>query len=835
MSSETKATVAGLSLFLALAVCGVQAAGPVPTDGLVTWLRAETGVMKDADGRVLRWLDQSGAGHDAGAATDWVVLSAVWGADDVVKAWINGGDPSTRSGATAVPANHKSARLGASPLGGANALDGDLAALLLFNVALDDTQRQTVEQYLIDKWLLGLDVTLADAATNGLFMWLEADTGVDPDAGGVFLWQDQSGLGGSINAGTGIVGKKPEWVLNGSPMGDRPVVRFDGDDFLNIDANGIFEGETFSWFLVTRTNTLAKDQALFTASYTSLDGGTTNPDDFSTNNLWASFFDVASSRYRSYARSLSGSIINPFPPQAILDVDKRPLSVQGASELQDRPVVRFGARDSLFSSDSVDSFTWFLVFKTDDASQTQFILDSGYNDIDGSPPDSHSFGASNCWGTFLEFSRVRSFSRSATGSIKTPFPPDTNSNGWTVISAMWDDEDSVRQWTDGVYDAARSGADAIPGKHKRIRIGAGMNGSAPLDGDLAAVLIYEGPMADADREAVEQYLTNKWISDLPALLTVTTNLVVWLEADTGVIADGNSLVQEWRDQSGQGNDALQLLSNDRPLWVQNASTNGTLPVIRFVGGGDYLDIGGPDDSLTIGGSSDFEGQTHSWFIVAAADDPGQLGTILNAAYRDIDGDGVPEDSFTSNVLWGSFLEGNEFKSFSRTATGSIRIAGPIQSSTEWVIFSNLWDGPNGGLVDVRLIDPGYFTFPATRTGADADPTLSNFMRLGGTAFGGGRAFVGDIGEVLLYNRVLSPGERTAIEAYLEAKWFAPAGDIDGDGDVTESDLVIFAQCMAGPDVMTPPGGCTATEFERSDLAFDGDVDLDDFRIFQEVY
>ena len=61
------------------------------------------------------------------------------------------------------------------------------------------------------------------------------------------------------------------------------------------------------------------------------------------------------------------------------------------------------------------------------------------------------------------------------------------------------------------------------------------------------------------------------------------------------------------------------------------------------------------------------------------------------------------------------------------------------------------------------------------------------------------------------------------------------GDLDLDCDVDLIDYVIQASCMAGPGVTIPPIDCTAEEFAAADTDADGDVDLDDFAGFQEVF
>lgn len=61
-----------------------------------------------------------------------------------------------------------------------------------------------------------------------------------------------------------------------------------------------------------------------------------------------------------------------------------------------------------------------------------------------------------------------------------------------------------------------------------------------------------------------------------------------------------------------------------------------------------------------------------------------------------------------------------------------------------------------------------------------------------------------------------------------------AGDLDLDLDVDFDDLTLFADCVGGPDVATPPMGCVANEFVKADLDNDGDVDLIDGGLFFDL-
>ena len=62
-----------------------------------------------------------------------------------------------------------------------------------------------------------------------------------------------------------------------------------------------------------------------------------------------------------------------------------------------------------------------------------------------------------------------------------------------------------------------------------------------------------------------------------------------------------------------------------------------------------------------------------------------------------------------------------------------------------------------------------------------------------------------------------------------------SGDLDGNGDVDLDDYTLFAACIVGPNVGTPPPGCSEAHFQGADLDGDDDVDVSDFAVFQHVF
>src|SRR5271169_5023785 len=68
MMFYSKVACLACSCYAAIAISPLFAAGPdaapAAVKGCVLWLRADAGVVADGAGKISRWLDQSGQGHD---------------------------------------------------------------------------------------------------------------------------------------------------------------------------------------------------------------------------------------------------------------------------------------------------------------------------------------------------------------------------------------------------------------------------------------------------------------------------------------------------------------------------------------------------------------------------------------------------------------------------------------------------------------------------------------------------------------------------------------------------------------------------------------------------
>jgi probable HAF family extracellular repeat protein len=84
------------------------------------------------------------------------------------------------------------------------------------------------------------------------------------------------------------------------------------------------------------------------------------------------------------------------------------------------------------------------------------------------------------------------------------------------------------------------------------------------------------------------YVSTSSVVSVSVVLPATNNLKLWLKADTiAGLNDGDSIAT-WSDQSGNGNNATQATSGNRPAY--RTSVINSKPAVRFDGTNDYFDL-----------------------------------------------------------------------------------------------------------------------------------------------------------------------------------------------------------------------------------------------------
>ena len=200
----------------------------------------------------------------------------------------------------------------------------------------------------------------------------------------------------------------------------------------------------------------------------------------------------------------------------------------------------------------------------------------------------------------------------------------------------------------------------------------------------------------------------------------SSNLELWLRADSGVIADGSGAVSDWLDISGNGHIAAQPFPSEQPGY-QAGAINGR-PALRF----DY-------DRLSLGDlSADFPAAAYLFAVATINNDPDGYGIYVTSAvvdqcyWRYSDG--------TSRLA--AFRSGS-ITDYALPADGS-RIFTLESSASNYELFQN---GVSSG----------------ARAPAYTAGTLHQIGYYG---------LQGDIAEIILFNTVLTDVKRTHVELYL---------------------------------------------------------------------
>jgi hypothetical protein len=240
----------------------------------------------------------------------------------------------------------------------------------------------------------------------------------------------------------------------------------------------------------------------------------------------------------------------------------------------------------------------------------------------------------------------------------------------------------------------------------------------------------------------------------PALWLDASDASTLYDATTGgslVAADG--LVARWQDKSGNSRHATQATSGSRPQ--RKTAIQNSLDVVRFDGTRWMA-------TVAFSGSQAFE----RYVVCNDRSSPSQSRVILawGSGY-DTPNPGADYLLNTGRVLQVSHNGGGGVGALSHRQTGQV-----FNGST-FIYLSQRSDGTHAGhLIRVNGAqpsqsspfsnNPGTFTKTSTACGIGA---YNN----------GGLPVIGDIGEVVHFNRVLTTDERLSMETYLGEKWALP--------------------------------------------------------------
>lgn len=216
----------------------------------------------------------------------------------------------------------------------------------------------------------------------------------------------------------------------------------------------------------------------------------------------------------------------------------------------------------------------------------------------------------------------------------------------------------------------------------------------------------------------------------PEVPQTISSLVGWFDATriTG-LADG-AAVGQWDDLSGASRHLLQSTGANQPTYQTNELNSN--PVVRFDGSNDTL----ATNAFTA------EAQPHTIFSVV------RFASIAASSYI-FDGIGTAD----RHALF-YFTGSSQMEQYAGSS-----ITGGAPSVGTGLIFSSVFNGASSEL---------FKNGTSVATG-DCGGNLITGLTLGGR-FNAIDLLNGDIGEVIVYNRALSVGERQQVEDYLTTKW-----------------------------------------------------------------
>ncbi|MEK7952548.1 sialate O-acetylesterase [Luteolibacter soli] len=234
---------------------------------------------------------------------------------------------------------------------------------------------------------------------------------------------------------------------------------------------------------------------------------------------------------------------------------------------------------------------------------------------------------------------------------------------------------------------------------------------------------------------------------------VTSGLVVWLKAESGITKDASGYVSAWVDQAGAADSATQPTNGNKPRYLEAHLGNG--PALHF-DGNDFMS-----------GATGMPTGSYTKIVRFALDAYPPSNNLVSA--------GTAGD--TTNRDHALFFEGTPNAKIYHSGTFlTASIATPLGKPS--IVHATYDTTVNTGTLYVDNALGGSAV-------SGGDNTITNYT-LGGYN-GGNNTLSGDISEVLIYSRVLTATERNSVYTYLDQKYLAPyALWLRGHGSVADA-------------------------------------------------
>ena len=226
-----------------------------------------------------------------------------------------------------------------------------------------------------------------------------------------------------------------------------------------------------------------------------------------------------------------------------------------------------------------------------------------------------------------------------------------------------------------------------------------------------------------------------------------SNRATWLDmSDTSAanMTASSGLVSKVLNKFGNGNNVQQNTSSAQPK--NNVATQNGLPVLRFAHDGAANDF-------MVFDSNDVFDEPFTIFLVAQSNTTAAVQGLI----------GRQVGSSLGSYVTRRESDGGVFNSFLFGTGGSSQAANTSNNNAN---IHNIYF-QNGGALNYA-INNGAFNTGAVRSGYDN--TTTNLAAIGASNGSGSNPMDGWIGEVIVYNAILTTSEITQINQYLSRKW-----------------------------------------------------------------
>ena len=241
-------------------------------------------------------------------------------------------------------------------------------------------------------------------------------------------------------------------------------------------------------------------------------------------------------------------------------------------------------------------------------------------------------------------------------------------------------------------------------------------------------------------------------------------MTLWLNANesTSITKDGSNRVAAWNDLSGSGNHATQTNNDNKPIWNGSGTLNGRT-TIQFDGAvstlGDYMSLG-TNDLFDVATTNGF-----SFYSIA------KLDATTITTYPSL----LSAQAGQSQQIqfFRTARAGYDQLSFGSLESSRLRAASATDFNTNWQMFGTFYNG--AGKSTAGNYELGIDGKDQTLSGSSSfasNTTATSYLGASGDAVGvrTDQNWLGDMAEVLVYDRLLNTAEQYITENYLSSKF-----------------------------------------------------------------